>query len=806
MKNKALFGALISVLFFSLSARAEWVTLNIVVDQIIIGEIPADLDPTGKVNGVNGPALVKILDAFLLEEKIKRINKFLRTDETLSLDDLDRVGITSTYSDRELQLTLLIPNVMRSVKDFPMTIKRSKAGLSLYNKDYSGYFNFSLLGGLKTQSKTTSYNNKDEPKEGLFEFVQNLNYFTFESTANFKEFEEQPMQRTDSSLVHDYEYTQSRLRIGDFFPAIQAFQTSLPSAGAQFQKQFNIYPERGSPSKRSTIIDVKKSSLLEVYVNGILLTRFRVQPGPYNLKELPMLYGRNKVTVILIDDFGTRQEYQVDLFFDDQILAAGVHNYSYQAGVPSYYVFNEKLYYPQIYGSLFHQYGFSDQLTAGLNFQNYKSSKQIGLSVGYLSDIGTNIIDLAFYDDDFDSGANAQKWRYGSPEIENRFFSGLRILVGAELKSAQFKTIAADVPVLPTFSQKFDLIIQKHLAVSTTASLGLAKIIGQNGSPNDFSRRFGFQSQFTRNWTFDLNYNWTEQQRDLDQILVTLTWTESQGRSLASVSHNTPNNGTAIRLAKNNIRNYNDFRLSAYASKQSPRDSAPSQQIDLAEDYYGRSFETRFRIFGESSEAEVKTVAQLGLGSALVWTVDGFSFSRRVSDSFAIVSPTGLSDDNKLSIPNGIENDVLYLKNDHDFVFSNLTSYHHNRLQFNSTELQLGHYLEREAYDIIPKYRSGVYIPLVVQKSVILKGRLNAEIPEWFSYAYGKIFSIDGSLQTSNFFTDEAGKFVIEGLTPGKYEIELSDPRLKRIPLEVKEIENPEVELGTIELYKKEGT
>lgn len=806
MINRTFFWAQLVIFFLVLPARAEWVTINIVVDDVVIGETPVAVAPQGNITDINGPGLMALLEPFVLEEKVKRIQKLMKPDESLSLEDLERIGIASAFSERDLQLILNIPNIMRSVKDFPLTIKRTKAGLSLYNKDYSGYFNFSLLAGYSAVSMSSTYINKNEPKEGRFELVQNMNYFTFETTANYKEFDIKPFQRLESSLVHDFEYTQSRLRAGDYFTGVQAFQSSLPAAGLQFQKQFNIYPERGSLSKRSTIIDVRKSSIMEVYVNGILITRFRVIPGPYNLKELPVLYGRNRVTVILIDDFGGREQFQVDLFFDDQILATGVHNYSYQVGVPAYYLQNEKLYNPRVFGSFYHQYGLNDQLTLGANFQTYDSAKLAGLALGYLNDIGTNIFDFGFYSDDSVKGANAQKWRYSSPDISNTYLSGLRVLLGGELRSSQFKTITVTDPLLPAYSQRYDFIVQKLLAPNTSASLSISKIVGQNGSPNDLARRIGFQSQFSRNWMFDLNYNWTEQQRYLDQVLATLTWTETQGRSLASVSQNSPNNSTSIRLAKNNTRNYNDFRLSGYASKQAPRDSAASQQIDVAGDYFGRFFESRFRVFGDSSEAEVNTTAQLGFGSAFVWTVDGVAFSRHVSDSFAIISPNGLSDESKLSIPNGTEKDIIYLKNDSDFVFSNLTSYHHNRLQFNSTELQVGHHLERESYVLIPKYRSGVYIPLIVQKAVILKGQLSSIVPEWHNYAYGKIWSVDGQLHSSSFFTDENGKFIIEGLTPGKYEIELSDPRLKRIPINIEEIEKIEVDLGTIPLEKKEGT
>lgn len=794
-----------AVFLISLAVHAEWVTLSIQVDGIFIGDVPVDIQPDGSVTSIGGAEFVNLLEPYLMDEKIQRIKKLMQPDQSLRIEDLNRIGIASVYSEKELDIVLTIPMEMRLVKDFPMFMKRGKAGLSLYNKDFSGYFNYSFLAGFTAKAKPTERTNRDDPKEGFFELVQNFSFFTLESTANYREFEAKAFQRADSSLVHDFEYAQIRSRVGDFFSPSHAFQTSLPNAGLQVQKQFSIYPERGSLNKRSAIVQVKRNSVMEIYVNEVLLSRFRVEAGPYNIKDIPTLYGRNKVKVILVDDFGSRETFEIDLFFDDQILAKGVHNFSYGVGVPSYYVLNEKFYYPDVFGSFFHQYGMSDQLTISANYQNYQTTRLMGAGFGYLSDFGTNVFDYAYFTDKDTNAGNAEKWRFGSPDINNIYISQLRVLASAEFKSKEFKSISAVASQAPTYSEKYDFVLQKYLGGNSTGTAGITKIVGQNGFPNDLARRIGLQSQFSRNWILDINYNWMEQQSTTDQVQATLTWTESQDKSIASLSHSSQNNSTSIRLAKDNIKPYEDFRLAVLATKLEPSNAPSSQQLDFAQDYFGRAFESRFRVLGNSTEAGVRSTAQFGFGSALAWTTDGMAISRHISDAFAIVAPQGLTGDNKLSVPNGTDKDVLYLKNDEDFVYSNLTSYHNNNLQLNSTELRNGYHLDRESYIIIPNYRSGVFMPLKVDKALVVTGFLKSDVEEWHKYAYGKIWTKEQKLQSSNFFTDETGKFVLEGLPPGQYQIELSDPRLKRINIEIKDSEGVEINLGEIPIEKMEG-
>ena len=371
-KLKKLISFFILISIFGAFALAESLPMRVMIDNIIVGDINANFGRIkGQVTSVKAVDLIKLLQGNILPDKIDRIIKSIDVDGNLSLENLSRIGISSEYNEKELRITLVIPLEIRTVKDFPVSFSILKTGLPVFNKNYSGYLNFRGLGGYSDSSTPTAYTYLKSPGSGQLELVQNLNFLTLESTANYKEFEELPLQRNNTSLVHDFEEDQMRLRLGDFNTGVQGFQTAMQTAGVQLQKQFSIYPNKNPSNRRSTSIQIKNNSQMEVFVNNNLILRTRVNAGLYNLKELPLLYGRNKVRVLLQDDFGGKEEFEVDLLFDDQILVKGTHDFSYQVGNPSYFFGNEKRYYKNSLSSLFHKYGLTDETTLFFNYQNY---------------------------------------------------------------------------------------------------------------------------------------------------------------------------------------------------------------------------------------------------------------------------------------------------------------------------------------------------------------------------------------------------------------------------------------------------
>lgn len=810
MRSK--FAATLFLLMVSV-VHAEWIPLDIAVDTVVIGQVPLDVetDEQGQPHArrIQVYRLADLLLPYLEASKIRSLRDLAeRFSEDIALEELNRVGIRPVFDGNELRLNLEIPIDQRQVRDFPLYASRDKAGLGLQNKPYSGYLNYSVQTGYTDEERPAIPSGKRDPTEGQFELVQNLGPVTLESTAAYREFENEPFQRNDTSLVHDDELRQMRYRAGDFYTGVQGFQSSLGAAGLQVQKQFNIRPELGSLTKRSALIQVRQSSLMEVYVNENLILRLRVNPGPYNLRDLPVLYGRNAVRVVLIDDVGGREEFNVDLMFDDQILARGVNDFSYQVGAPSYYLLNEKEYDNRLLSSFYHRYGVTDAWTIGAGYQNYRETEQFSAYTGLLTDWGTHFLDLAWYQDDLQRWGRAGRWRYTSPELKAGFIRQLRLYGSVEGRSREFRTIAYPAPLVSEFSEKYDLLLQQQLGAVGSLGLGFTQLNGQNGGTDDFTRRVTYQLYVTPHWIFDISYDWSQNQSQRDQILASLTWNEPVGRRSAAVAYDSAVRGTSVRYNRNNVKNYDDYRIGVQATHEDPYDRSSGQNADINAEYFGRIVETRLRLLGTRYGGSETRSAQLGFSSAFAWTRDGASLSRPISDAFAIVAPSGLGD-SRLNIPNGSENDNIPLADREKLVFMNLTSYIETQLQIDSTSLPLGRYLEREAYVIKPGYRAGIYVPLQVTRAVSVRGRLTATETSMVQYAHGRVRTADGRIFSESFFTDEKGYFVLDGISYGKYVIELADPRLKRIEFEVREdgdSADNQVELGEILIEREAGT
>ena len=157
----------------------------------------------------------------------------------------------------------------------------------------------------------------------------------------------------------------------------------------------------------------------------------------------------------------------------------------------------------------------------------------------------------------------------------------------------------------------------------------------------------------------------------------------------------------------------------------------------------------------------------------------------------------------------------MAITNKQSFIYPDLSSYIDKPLILDSTSLGLSSRLEREAYILTPKYRSGIFVGLKVTRSLIVRGRLATPTNDKASYLYGKVLTADGKVFSENFFTDESGNFVVDGLSYGQYQIVLADPRLKKINFVLEESEETknetdsdvnEFELGTLKIEKETGT
>jgi len=123
-----------------------------------------------------------------------------------------------------------------------------------------------------------------------------------------------------------------RYLVGDRFDSTGPLGGGLLIAGLSVSREFSLDPYfvrfptvglSGAVSTRSTA---------EVYVNGQLLRRETLPPGPFELRNLPAPLGSGIAEVILRDAFGRQQVISQPFYFTSTLLSAGVQEWSYDVG------------------------------------------------------------------------------------------------------------------------------------------------------------------------------------------------------------------------------------------------------------------------------------------------------------------------------------------------------------------------------------------------------------------------------------------------------------------------------------------
>ena len=130
---------------------------------------------------------------------------------------------------------------------------------------------------------------------------------------------------------------------------------------------------------------------LDIYKNGVLVGQREVAAGPFNLAGLGLGPGANNVSVVIHDPFGGTRTLQQNFYGANQVLAQGLSDYAFQAGVERTSTLVNSYESGRGVLLLRQNHGFTDSLTAGYRAEaenglvNAGSSLSLRLPVGYLS-------------------------------------------------------------------------------------------------------------------------------------------------------------------------------------------------------------------------------------------------------------------------------------------------------------------------------------------------------------------------------------------------------------------------------------
>jgi outer membrane usher protein len=208
------------------------------------------------------------------------------------------------------------------------------------------------------------------------------------------------ISRGITALTIDSPTRLKRLVVGDTVLSGDDLTGSASVLGASVSRTFSLDPYAVTFPLPTLDTAVTAPTEALVYVNGALVKTIDLQPGRYNLNDIPVQAGFSHTQIVLRDQFGARVAFDNSGMAPTSLLRAGLTEYQYGLGLdraPTSSLFA----YSQPTASARYRLGISNTLTAGstiqaeasalngdLNFDAAPRFGQLHGALGYSSALG----------------------------------------------------------------------------------------------------------------------------------------------------------------------------------------------------------------------------------------------------------------------------------------------------------------------------------------------------------------------------------------------------------------------------------
>lgn len=253
-----------------------------------------------------------------------------------------------------LDLSEIIINITADPRFFELNVvvlQRDRPDGIVYSHSASGYVNYSA-----TWDQTAGTTGYGEAGLALFGNTSAVSGFNVGAEGRFV--------RGLSTLSVDRASARQRLQVGDLVTQAAPLGSAPIMVGASFSKNYGLDPyyyRFATPVVRG---NATAPSDVEIYVNGALVRRMRIDPGPYRFDRLPLNAGLGDIRVVVRDPLGRQQIYQANVYLAAGVLRKGEQDYEYAAGK----LRDDTGVYPTYgdwQGSVTHRIGVTDWFTVG---------------------------------------------------------------------------------------------------------------------------------------------------------------------------------------------------------------------------------------------------------------------------------------------------------------------------------------------------------------------------------------------------------------------------------------------------------
>ncbi|OGT60659.1 MAG: hypothetical protein A3E01_00470 [Gammaproteobacteria bacterium RIFCSPHIGHO2_12_FULL_63_22] len=435
--------------------------------------------------------------------------------------------------------------------------------------------------------------------------------------------------RRQTSLEFDQPDRQRRWVLGDqALAALDPFGAGGRVAGLGVFRAYELTPGFVTFPGADIRGVMQAPGSVDVYSNGMLVTRQQLEAGPFNLQDLVLAQGSNDLRIVVHDPFAGTYELSGDYYGSARLLRQGLHEFDdrigwvRQPGRDSEYRPGPPLL------SLNHRYGFSDVLTAGIRYEQIGGRRNVGVSVNLRPGVGSLQAALAHSRDD--DGQVGTAWRADYSYQGRRMGFGM----GMHRRAAGYQSVLQLSDAFSFASLRRERYAQASFALGRRVSVG-SRFIEQDYSDGSLRRSLG------------LNLGWR-----LGRLRASLGLTRRRGDVTEGdeifLALNLPLGRDSFSLGASRRDGGNQARFAVQRS--APIDSGWGYRLDVDQGDEGDSIRVGVdhasrigRSYFTASQFGGQSYADLRFAGGVLWAQGQVFVSQPGASAYALVRTSGMA-------------------------------------------------------------------------------------------------------------------------------------------------------------------
>ncbi len=605
----------------------------------------------------------------------------------------------------------------------------------------------------------------------------------------------QGFKRRGTRLIRDFEDQAIRATAGDVYTLGTSMQATPDILGVSLERSVSkLQPGRNTRSTSRRTFRLERPSNVDVVVNGLSVRKLRLDPGDYNLSDLPVSAGSNDLVLLIEDDVGHTEKLEFSLFSDSELLPEGLSEWSLAAGVLSGFETGEPDYETdRPFMSGFYRRGLSERLTGEAHMQGDGETMMGGTGVLFGGSLGLFALEAAASMQREGGGGAAFSGDYSLANIEDGYGRPHSVRLSAKLRTPEF--------VLPdqedrdggdwlALSASYGTQLPLNVAASLSAAYGFGEFYGEDsyGADLRLSRPFG------RDLSMAVGAGYHVRDREDDDLTVSLRLQyRPDAHSDIAAAYDTRSGLSTLSATREFGQGVGGWQTSIDITHERPDDDFSARgsddiSLNAAAHFTGNranvSVSQDSRFLGLDGDMRDQRTS-LRLETAIAVADGHVAVGRPVSNGFAIVSPHHGLVDNTISVGKATggyqaRTDLLG-----PALLPSIPSFTLNRIEYDVADLPSGYDLGDGVFDLRPGHKSGYVLKVGSDYTVTALGTLADREGAPLALVTGAAIEKGGSAKKVEIFTNREGRFSAQGLSPGEWDIEMATEPATRYLLRV---------------------